>query len=137
MTEVSSAQAQLSLRDRQLDMWGHRLFAPFGASTIDEAKRRRRLFVSLTAAAVFSLASVSVAASRVAVPRIENHLRQDVLASVKNDVENLRVRVNGTHVVVSGDVASRAVRDRVASRVRNRWGVRSVDASELRTNAAP
>ncbi len=137
MTKESPFSATLSPRDLQLDMWGRRLFAPFGASAIEEAKRRRRLFLSLAAVAVVSLASVTVAASRTGVPKIENHLREDVFASVKNDVEELRVRVNGTHVVVSGDVASVAVRDRVMSRVRNRWGVRSVDVSDLRTNVVP
>lgn len=101
--------------------------------TVDPVGPRRRLLVSLCAAGFVTLGVLGFVAWQVTVPKVERHLHDDVSKAVGNDVENLRVDVDGTRVVLSGTVKSAAQRKRVALLVRQRWGVSSVDSVALRT----
>jgi hypothetical protein len=109
----------------------HSLTDPFHLLDYEYLKRRTRLLCCLFIVGFGCLVALTVFVRSAGVPSLEAHLRDDVTESIANDVNGLRVFVNGQEVLVSGTVATQGDRERIVERVRTRWGVRGIDASLL------
>ncbi len=66
-------------------------------------------------------------------PAIEKHLKNDIDKSVLVDLPTVEVFVSGRDVTVVGRVDSPEERSLIASQIRQRWGVRSVNVESLRS----
>ena len=65
-------------------------------------------------------------------PAIEKHLKNDIDKSVLVDLPTVEVFVSGRDVTLVGWVDSPEERSLIASQIRQRWGVRSVNVDSLR-----
>jgi hypothetical protein len=108
------------------------IFDPFGLNDYEHRKRRRQLFVALVLGGLAIAIGLTALVRSVAVPKVERHLKDDVVTAVAADVSALRVDVDGRNLTIAGSVASVRERNRIVSLVRERWGVGSVDADGLR-----
>jgi hypothetical protein len=106
-------------------------FDPFDLNDFEHGKRRRQLFVALVIAGLAILIGLSAVVRFVGVPQVERHLKADIVAAVGTEVRGFVVEVDGRDVKIGGTVPTVRERTRIVLRIRERWGVGSVDAVGL------
>jgi hypothetical protein len=107
-------------------------FDPFDLNDYEHEKRRRHLFGALVIGGLAVAIVLTAVVRSLGVPQIERHLKADVVTAVAKDVRGLVVDIDGRDVKIAGTVPTVGERTRIILRIRERWGVGSVDATGLR-----
>jgi BON domain len=105
---------------------------PFALVDFDFSARRKRLLIALLLVALVSLIGLTAVVRSTAAPKLQRRLQADVERSLADDVNNLRVSVDGRSVRIAGDVTSANQRTRVIEQAQSRWGVRNLNADALK-----